>query len=120
MSSFYYFKQASESRREIYRLVSNAVVATTITLWTPLSGKRVALTNLVVTAPIGGSMALYFQSAQQLERQIIELRGTSATSTIIPAIDCLESTAIDCPLLLRVNIAPTDGWAITATGFDLG
>lgn len=119
MSAFYYFKKFGYERWETQRDVSNAVVASTITLHTPTSGKRVAITNLVVSSPINGSMAFYFQSAAQKERKILEVRGVATSATLHPLIECLESTAVDCPLLVRVNLGMTDGWSITAEGFDV-
>lgn len=120
MSAYKYFKELGHQRREpIFREISNAAVATTITLWTPTSGKRIAWTNGVIAAPIGGSISFYFQSANQLERKVLEVRGVATTSTIPLNIECIESTAVDCPLLVRVNTGATDAWSLTVEGFDI-
>ena len=119
MSSFYYFKKLNHDNWQLHREISNAVVATTITLRTPVSGKRLSVTNLVVAAPINGSLAVYFQGANQLERKVLEVRGVATTSTINPVISNLECTAIDTPLLVRVNTGETNAWAVTVEGFEL-
>ena len=119
MSAFDYFKRLGYERWEFQRDISNATVADTITLRTPSSGKRVAVTNLVVASPINGSIAFYFQGASQLQRKILEVRGTSASTTIHPLIQSLECTAVDIPLLVRVNVGMTDGWSVTGEGFDV-
>ena len=119
MSSFYYFKTLNHDNWQVQRDISNAVVASTITLRTPVSGKRVTMSNVVISSPIGGSIAFYYQGANQLEKKILEIRGLATSATIVPAITNLECTAVDTPLLVRVSIGATDAWSLTAEGFEL-
>ena len=118
MSAFEYFK--SKGHRQlapIYRSISNAVVASTITLVTPVG--RIALTNLSIQANTAGTIAFYFgQSANQHEYKLAEFTS-SGSAMIIPYIKAWESTAVAAPILVRVSVGPTNGWAVNAEGFDL-
>lgn len=119
MSSFSHYKELGAVKWNEYRQISNADVATTIVLHTPQASMRTILTNVVIGAPIGGSIAFYFHKASnQKEAKVLELRGTSTTSSITPSILAIEGTAMDCPLQVRVNTGATDAWSVTAEGFD--
>lgn len=120
MNAFYFYKKLGFTHWTEYREISNAAVATTIALHTPMASMKVVLTNLVVSTPINGSIAFYFHKASnQLQNKVLEVRGTSASATIQPLIEAIECTAQDCVLQVRVNTGATDAWSITAEGFDI-
>jgi len=120
MSAFYYFKKLGyQQMAPIYRQISNAAVATTVTLWTPSAGKRLAVTNVTIGGNAAGTMAFYFtQSANQHEYQIAEY-SISASSFIAPQITCWESTAVVAPLGVRFSTGLTNQWRVCVEGFEL-
>lgn len=118
MSAFKYFKEKGHIQlAPLYRLISNAVVANTITLYTPVN--RLALTNLSIQANAAGTIAFYFgQSANQNEYKLAEFTS-SGSAMIIPNIQCWESTAVAAPILIRVSTGLTNAWSVNAEGFEL-
>lgn len=118
MSAYYYFKKNQYQRlAPIYREISNAAVASTITLVTPIG--RIALTNLTIAANAAGTIAFYFaQSATQHQYKIAEF--TSGGSAFInPSIEAWECTAVATPVVIRVSTGLTNAWSVNAEGFDL-
>ena len=120
MSAFEYYKSRGYTplpplRREI----SNAVVASTITFYTPTSGRRLAITGLTImkAGSLAGTIRFYF--GQTNEEQVLATFGLASSVTIYPAISSWESTAINAPLLIRVSIGETNGWEVSAQAFEL-
>lgn len=119
MSSFEYYKSLGYSPvAPKHRIISNATVADTITLWTPLSANmRIVLTNLAIASPVNGTIAFYFGGDNDGQK-IAEFKA-GTTVMIFPVISSWESTAKNAPLLVRVNTGATDAWSITAEGFEV-
>ena len=119
MSSFNFFREKGyQQLAPIYREISNAVVATTITLYTPPTGSRLAVTNLAISANTAGTMAFYWlQSANQNEFKLAQFT-VGGSSTIVPVVNW-ESTAVVAPLGVRFSHGATNGWAVTVEGFQL-
>lgn len=120
MSAYSYYKTKGFSplpplRREI----SNAAVASTITFYTPTSGRRLAVTNLAImkAGALAGTIRFYFGGDN--DDQVLATYGLASSVTITPVISSWESTAVGAPLLIRVSIGETNGWEVSAEVFEL-
>lgn len=118
MSAFNFYKNQGYSQvAPKHRTISNAVVASTITLWTPTTNQRIALTELAISSNLAGTIAFYFGGNNQ-DQKLAEF-SVGSSSTIAPNISSWESTAINAPLLIRVSHGATNGWQVTGAGFEL-
>lgn len=121
MSNIYaYFRGKGYSPfSPVHRSISNAVVANTITLVTPTTGARLAITNVVVGASAAaGSIAFYFGGKHNNDTPIA-IYNVSASVTITPYIQCWETTAVDSPLEVMVSTGSTNAWNVQVEGFEL-
>lgn len=119
MSSYYFHKKMGHQElAPIHREISNAAVATTITLYTPTG--RLAVTNLSVTSDAAnGTISLYWtQSANQNQHHLATF-ANSGSATIFPCVTNWESTAIAAPLGCRVSTGVTNGWHVNVEGFEI-
>lgn len=121
MSAFYYYKKRGYSQvAPKQRNISNASLTSTITLWTPLLGARIALTNLSISSNAAGTIAFYFENTLNNSNQskIAEF-SCGSSATIFPVISSWESTVNDAILAVRVSNGLTNQWQLTAEGFDI-
>jgi len=119
MSSVYqYYKEKNYSPfAPQNRNISNVAVASTITIYTPTTGTRLAVTNLNVSANAAGTIVFHFGGNN--DGQKLAEFSVGASSTISPSIGSWESTAINAPLVVRVSTALTNGWQVSVEGFEL-
>ena len=96
-----------------FRFAEIIDAASTVTVWTPISGKRIVLTNLTVASGPGGTIQFFFDGNS---RRFEFFAGSS--STITPNIGNMESTLVSQALVARVSGATSGGWRITAQGFE--
>lgn len=120
MSSFQYFKEKGYSQRHFRQQVQQS--STTIVIAAPLSSMRLAVTNLVINCNVGGSIAFYFNDNSLGNEYKLAEFCLAGSSTIIPVIQCWESTAVDQILVAKmgaVTNAGSENWKIEADAFDL-
>lgn len=117
MSWDYYKSQGYQQVSPKTRLISNAGL-TGVVVWTPTSSLRIVLNSLSIACmSTGGTIEFYFggnNNAQKLATFVV-----AGSTTIYPEIEGWESTAIDAPLYVNLSNAPTNGWSVTAEGFEL-
>jgi len=120
MSAFTFFREHQYSPfTPVHRTISNASVAGTITLVSPITGGRIAITNVVVgAAAAAGSIAFYFGGKHNNDTPIA-IYNVAASTTVCPHIQCWETTATDSPLEVMVSTGLTNGWNVQVEGFDL-
>lgn len=116
MSAFLFYKtlgqqQVSPKHKDISTAATNTVI------WTPNTSMRIALTNIVVSSNLGGTIAFFFGGANNAQK-LAEF-GMLGSTVFAPAISCWESTAQDAPLYAVVSAGGTNGWKVTAEGFEL-
>lgn len=90
--------------------------AGTIAVWTPTTSTRILLTELTVSSNLGGTILFTFGNLGG--SKIFEFFLSSST-TISPFIGAIESTMYDRGLYASVSGGGTDGFKITASGFEL-
>jgi hypothetical protein len=96
--------------RDISNPTANNVV------WTPLASMRIVICSLTVSSNLGGTIAFFFGGNQQVK--LAEL-SMGSSFTLAPEIEGWESTAIDAPLYAVASSGGTNGWKVTAEGFEL-
>ena len=89
----------------------------TISVWTPMAGKRVFVTNVsVFNGAVGGTIAFYFDTTTAYK---IAEYGAAASVTISPEIGGWESTVVSGAIFARVSNSATNGCRVNLTGFEL-
>ena len=87
----------------------------TISVWTPITGKRVFVTNLSIGTNVGGTIAFYFDNGNsQIARFSI-----AGSASISPSIGCWDSTVTSGRIFARTLGNASDGWYVNLTGFEL-
>ena len=90
---------------------------TTLAIWTPTTSTRVVLTGLTITNnAVAGTILFTFGN---LAGSRIAEFAVAASTTIMPAIGSIECTAYDREIFARPSSSPSNGWSITAQGFEL-
>ena len=87
----------------------------TITVWTPIAGNRVVLTNMSIAANLTGTIAFYFDNGNNR----FAIYSLSASSTITPNIGCVESTVVSGAIFARTLPNASDGYYVNLTGFEI-
>ena len=101
-----------------YTPVNKSVVISgpdTIAVWTPITGKRVVLTDISVAANLTGTIAFYFDNGNNR----FALYSLSASSTITPNIGCIESTVVSGAIFAVTKNNASDGYYVNLTGFEV-
>lgn len=88
----------------------------TITVWSPSTSTKVAVTNLNISANNAGSIAFYWGN---LAGSKIAEFIFSGSANIAPVIGCWEGTAYDRTLFAKLSASATDGVRVNMTGFEL-
>lgn len=99
----------------VFRHVSTAG-AGTVTVWTPTTSTRLVLTNLTVASNLGGTVL--FTLGNLAGTKVFEF-NVGGSSTVSPTIGAIESTMYDRSLFAAVSGGGTEGFKITAVGFEL-
>lgn len=87
----------------------------TASVWTPVTGKRVVVTNVSVAANVPSTIAFYFDTTTAYRAAII---STDGSTMVNPDIGCWESTVVSGRIFARKNT--TLGEAIVnLTGFEI-
>lgn len=87
----------------------------TVSVWTPLSGKRVVVTNVSVASNVPATIAFYFDNTVSGRPAIISTDGSTSVGLDI---GCWESTVVSGRIFARKNT--TLGEAIVnLTGFEV-
>ncbi len=118
-NAYYYLRTLGHSPFfPVDRLISNASVTGTITLKTPQTGARLAITNVTVGANAAGTIAFYFGGKHDNDTPIA-MYHVASSSQVTPNIQCWESTATDSPLEAMVSTGLTNAWNVQVEGFEL-
>lgn len=96
--------------------------AGTLAIFTPLnSGSRVILSGLTVGSNLGGTIAFYWSTSSAASSNIKFAECfIGASATITPFLQNIEGTALGVGIWANVSGGGTDGFKVTATGFELG
>lgn len=86
----------------------------TISVWTPIAGNRVILTDMSISANQAGTIAFYFDNGNDRFASF----NVSASSTITPFIGCVESTVVSGAIFARTLGNTSDGWYVNLTGVE--
>lgn len=93
----------------------------TATVWTPTTSTRIVVTNLAISSNLGGTIAFYWGNsggpALSPENKLFDF-ALGSSANIFPAIH-LESTYYDRILTANVSGGGTNGWKVTAVGFEI-
>lgn len=89
----------------------------TATVWAPLTGKRVYVTNLNIASGPAGTVAFYFDTTTAFKIAEFTLGGSA---TISPDIGGWESTVVSGRIFARLGASSTEGTKINLTGFEIG
>lgn len=98
--------------------VNKAVVISgpnTMAVWTPVTGKRVFVTDISVGTNVGGTIAFYFDNGNN---QIARF-SVAGSASISPFIGCWESTVVSGAIFARTLGNASDGWYVNLTGFEI-
>lgn len=91
--------------------------STTLSIWTPETGKRVVITSLMISNnAAAGTMRFVFDNTTATK--IAEFTVGASTS-ISPLIGAIESTVVSGRIFARPSSSPTNGWRVVAQGFEL-
>lgn len=112
MSSFY----STQGETYIWRYAEIRGIGSTIAVWTPTTSTRIVLMGLDVSSGPGGTIRFTFGN---LAGATIAEYMMGASSTIYPRFEGIESTVYDRGLFVSVSSGLSDGWRITAQGFEL-
>ena len=88
----------------------------TISVWTPITGKRVVLTDMSIASNVTGTISFYFDNDTSYNFARFSL---SASSTITPQIGCIESTTVSGAVFARTLPNASDAWYVNLTGFEI-
>lgn len=86
----------------------------TATIWSPLAGKRVVITNVHISSNPAGTIAFYFEDSAKIAGY-----NLSASSNIAPLMGAWESTFVGGKIFAKLSASQTDGTQINLTGFEL-
>ena len=112
MSAINYFLKRGDTPMNKTTLIHGV---NTISVWTPVAGKRVTVTNASISSNIGGTIAFYFDNTTS--QKIAEFM-VGASATVSPLIGQWESTTTAGRIFARVGASATDGWSVNLTGFE--
>ena len=91
--------------------------STTLSIWTPTTSTRIVLTGLIITNnAAAGTFLITFGN---LAGSKIAEFTVGASATITPLIGAIECTMYDRSIFGRPSSSPTNGWRVTAQGFEL-
>ena len=90
----------------------------TISIWAPVTGNRVILTEMNITANQAGTIVFIFYD--QLAANYFAQFSLAASTTIAPSIGCVQGTMVSGSLFARTLGNSTNGWNINLTGFEDG
>ena len=90
----------------------------TIVVWTPVTGNRVILTDLSISANQAGTIVffLYDQKAANYFARF----SVGGSVNITPSIGCVQGTMESGSIWARTLGNTTEGWRINLTGFEDG
>lgn len=91
-------------------------MGSTIAVWTPTTSTRIVLTGLDIGSGPGGTIRFTFGN---LGGATIAEYMMAGSVSISPRFDGIESTTYDRSLFVSVSGGTSDGWRITAYGFEL-
>ena len=89
--------------------------AGTVTIWTPRSSTRIVLTELHCATNLATSAAFYFGNLAGLKILQMNLAASGYVDTEIHA----DSNTMDRTLVGNVAAGSTDGFKVTAVGFEI-
>ena len=91
--------------------------STTLAIWTPTTSTKVVLTGLAITNnAAAGTFLITFGN---LAGTKISEFTVGASATVTPFIGPIESTMYDRSIFGRPSSSPTNGWRVTAYGFEI-
>ena len=90
----------------------------TMAVWTPVTGNRVILTEISISANQAGTI-VFIKYDQKAANYFARL-SLAGSANISPTIGCVEGTMVDGAFFARTLGNTTDGWNINLTGFEDG
>ena len=91
----------------------------TIAIWTPVTGNKVVLTDITITANQKGTMVIFLYDQQLDGINRVAAFSMGASGTIVPAIECIQGTANSGVIYARTTGNTTNGWNLNLTGFEI-
>ena len=92
--------------------------ADTLAVWTPITGKRVVITDLSLTGgPLDSTISFFFADRQNPVAKIATFNA-QASLTASPIIGCWESTAVSGAIYARKTTTLGE-MTVNLTGFEL-
>lgn len=111
MSTEYYLKQGYTPLAKTTRISALG----TASVWTPTSGKRIAITGISFASNSLGTIAFYFEGESKFAEFILQ-----ESATISPIISAIESTMVGGKIFATLGgAATTKGCVINLQGFEL-
>ena len=90
----------------------------TISVWVPVTGNRVILTELSISANQAGTIV--FIAYDQKAANYVAQFSLAASTNISPTIGCVEGTMVSGSFFARTLGNSTNGWNVNLTGFEDG
>lgn len=112
MSRAYFYSQQHTPQ---FRFTSFDSI-TTQSIWTPTTSTRVVLTDLTISSNLGGTILITIGNLAG--SKVFEF-FVGSSSTISPSIGAIESTAYDRSFFAAPSQSGTNGWKVTAMGFEI-
>src|SRR5688572_23389634 len=84
----------------------------TASVWTPVTGKRVIITDLAISSNPAATIAFYFDNGNDK----IAGYNLAASSNFSPTIGAWESTVVSGRIFAKLSASQTDGTQVNLTG----
>lgn len=86
----------------------------TQSIWTPVAGRTVTVTNVSVSTSLAGTIAFYFEDSSKIAEFVL-----TGSATIAPNIGAWVSTVVSGNIFAKLVAGATDGVRVNLTGFEI-
>lgn len=93
--------------------------AGTIAIWTPTTSTKVVLTGLQITNNNAAATLEITWGNLNINNRRIFVFDVAASTTIYPIFNVIEGTMYDRAIFCNASADASDGWKISAQGFEL-
>lgn len=87
----------------------------TASVWAPVTGKRVILTNMGISSIGAATTIVFFFEAEDKFAEF----SVNASASIFPYIGAIESTMVSGNVFAKLSASATDGCRINLQGFEV-
>ena len=91
--------------------------AGTVVVWTPVTGSKIVLTQLVLASNLAGSTTFYFGATTGDPLRVVQFNHAGSATVNMELL--ADANIYDRTLVANSKAPGTDGICITATGFEI-